>query len=95
VDYYLGITGQPIRNDWIQDQDKWYWLNAAGVMVTSTWYQYKGDWYYLNADGVMLKGTLIAESGNCLDSEGKMDVEPVMHTPDQDGALRWPGLANQ
>ncbi|WP_349946889.1 hypothetical protein ABFV83_00560 [Lacrimispora sp. BS-2] len=64
------------------------------MMVTSTWYQYKGGWYYLNADGVMLKGTLIAESGKvyCQDSEGKMIVEPVTLTPDQDGALRYPGL---
>ena len=25
--YYLGDTEQPIRNDWLQDQDKWDWLN--------------------------------------------------------------------
>jgi N-acetylmuramoyl-L-alanine amidase len=93
--FYMGDTGLPVRNDWIQDQDKWYWFNAAGVMVTSTWYQYKGDWYYLGADGVMLKGTLIAEAGKvyCLDGEGKMVVEPVTLTPDKDGALRYPGLA--
>jgi glucan-binding YG repeat protein len=64
-------------------------------MITNTWYKYKGGWYYLNADGVMLKGTLIAESGKvyCLDGEGKMTTEPVTLTPDQDGALQYPGLA--
>ncbi|WP_349945029.1 hypothetical protein [Lacrimispora sp. BS-2] len=52
-------------------------------------------WYYLNTDGVMLKGTLIAESGKvfCLDGEGKMVVESVTLTPDQDGALQFPVLA--
>lgn len=93
--YYNGDTGLPVRNDWVQDQDKWYWFNAAGIMVTNTWYQYKSSWYYLNADGAMLKGTLIAESGKvyCLDGEGKMIVEPVTLTPGDDGALQWPGLA--
>ena len=93
--YYNGDTGLPVRNDWIQDQDRWYWFDGAGMMVTSTWYQYKGGWYYLNADGVMLKGSLIAESGMvyCLDDEGKMVVEPVILTPDQNGALQYPGLA--
>lgn len=93
--FYLGDTGLPVRNDWVKDQDKWYWFNGAGIMVTNTWYQFKGGWYYLNADGVMLKGTLIAESGKvyCLDGEGKMVVEPVTFTPDKDGALRYTGLA--
>ncbi|WP_312502414.1 N-acetylmuramoyl-L-alanine amidase [Lacrimispora sp.] len=93
--YYNGDTSLTIRNDWFQYQDKWYWFNGAGIMITNTWYQYKGGWYYLNADGVMLKGTLIAESGKvyCLDGEGKMTTEPVTLTPDQDGVLQYPGLA--
>ncbi|MDR7813404.1 N-acetylmuramoyl-L-alanine amidase family protein [Lacrimispora sp.] len=94
--FYLGDSGFPVRNDWVKDQDKWYWFNGAGIMVTNTWYQHKGNWYYLNADGVMLKGTLIVESGKvyCLDGEGKMVVEPVMLTPGQDGALQYPGLSS-
>lgn len=92
--FYNGDTGLPVRNDWIQDQDKWYWFDGAGLMVTNTWYQYKGDWYYLGADGAMVKG-LRAVDGEWyyLDKDGKMATEPVTLTPDQDGALRWPGLA--
>jgi len=93
--FYNGDTGLPIRNDWLQDQGKWYCFSGAGMMVTNTWYQYKGGWYYLGSDGVMLKGTLIAESGKvyCLDGEGKMVVEPVVLIPGQDGAFQYPRLA--
>ncbi|MGL6220376.1 MAG: hypothetical protein ACRC36_20185 [Lacrimispora sphenoides] len=39
--FYLGNTGEPIRDTWYLDSDgKWYWFNAAGIMVTNTWYQY-------------------------------------------------------
>ncbi len=91
--FYLGDTGLPIRNNWLQDQDKWYWFDGAGVMVTSTWYQYKGGWYYLGSDGAMVKG-LQALGGKWyyLDEDGKMATEPVTLTPDQDGALQYPGL---
>jgi peptidoglycan L-alanyl-D-glutamate endopeptidase CwlK len=95
--FYLGDTGECVRNNWYHDIEKdiWYWFDGAGIMVTNTWYQHNGGWYYLNADGVMLKGTLIAESGKvyCLDSDGKMIAEPVTLTPDQNGALQYPGLA--
>ncbi|MDR2022932.1 MAG: N-acetylmuramoyl-L-alanine amidase [Hungatella sp.] len=94
--FYNGDTGDCVRNSWHHDKEKdlWYWFDGAGLMVTNKWYQYKGNWYYLGEDGVMLKGTLIAESGKvyCLDSKGKMIVEPVTLTPDQDGALQYPGL---
>lgn len=94
--FYLGDTGQPIRNDWLQDQDKWYWFDGAGMMVTSTWYQYKGEWYYLGADGAMVKG-LQASGGKWyyLDQDGKMATDPVTLTPDHDGVLQYPGLTNQ
>lgn len=92
--FYLGDTGLPVRNDWLQDQDKWYWFNGAGIMVANTWYQYKGGWYYLGSDGAMVKG-LQASGGKWyyLDEDGKMATEPVTLTPDQDGALQHSGLA--
>jgi len=94
--FYLGDTGLSVRNDWLQDQGKWYWFDGAGVMVTSTWYQYKGGWYYLGSDGAMVKG-IQAFGGKWyyLDDDGKMATEPVTLTPDQDGALQYPGLKNQ
>ena len=62
-------------------------------MVTDTWYQYNGSWYYLGQDGAMVKG-LLEDSGKWyyLDQDGRMTTDPVLLIPDQDGALRWPGL---
>ena len=92
--FYLGNTGDCVRNSWYLDTDgKWYWFDGAGHMVVNTWYQYKGDWYYLGADGAMVQG-LQAGGGNYyyLMPDGKMATEPVTLTPDKDGALRWPGM---
>ena len=88
--YYNGDTGLPVRNDWVQDQDKWYWFNAAGIMITNTWYQYNSAWYYMGPDGVMCKSQLVENSGKiyAVDADGKMITEPVKLTPDQDGALQ-------
>lgn len=83
-----------MRNDWIQDQGKWYWFNAAGIMVTNTWYQYNSAWYYLGPDGAMCQSQLVENSGKiyAVDQDGKMITEPVTLAPDQDGALQYPGL---
>ena len=65
-----------------------------GLMVINTWYQYKGSWYYLGSDGAMVKGQqTIDGKWYIMDEDGKMVTEPVILTPDQDGALHWPGLA--
>ncbi len=92
--YYLDDTGEPIRNAWYEDNGRWYWFDGAGMMVTDTWYRYKGDWYYLGSDGVMVKGQqTIDGKWYIMDDEGRMQTEPITLTPDQNGALRWPGLA--
>ena len=64
------------------------------MMVHDTWYKYKDHWYYLGADGAMVTGQqTIDGKWYIMDTEGRMIVDPVILTPDQDGALRWPGLA--
>ncbi len=95
--YYNGDTGLPVRNDWVQVDGKWYWFNATGIMVTNTWYHYNVVWYYLGPDGAMCQSQLVENSGliYAVDSDGKMITEPVTLKPDQNGALQWPGLANQ
>ena len=92
--YYNGDTGLQVRNDWVQVDGKWYWFNASGVMVINTWYQYSSAWYYLGPDGVMCQSQLVENSGKiyAVDAEGKMITEPITLTPDQDGALQYPGL---
>lgn len=91
--YYLG-NGQPVRNDWYWHEGKWYWFDGAGMMVSNVWYKYKDHWYYLGADGAMVTGQqTIDGKWYIMDDQGRMITEPVTLTPDQDGALRWPGLA--
>lgn len=89
--FYNGDTGLPVRNDWVNDGDKWYWFNAAGMMVTNTWYQNNKAWYYLGPDGAMYQSQLVENSGKiyAVDAGGKMVTEPVILTPGQDGVLRY------
>lgn len=94
--FYLGNTGETVRNSWYLDTDgKWYWFNAAGIMVTNTWYKYNSVWYYLGSDGAMCQSQLVENSGKiyAVDAEGKMITEPITLTPDQDGALQYPGIS--
>lgn len=93
--FYLGDTGLCVRNSWYLDADgAWYWFDGAGRMVCDVWYQYKGCWYYLGSDGAMRTGLqCIDGSWYYLNQEGKMATKPVLLTPDQDGALLYPGLA--
>lgn len=93
--FYLGDTGECVRNSWYLDEDgQWYWFDGSGRMVSNVWYQYNGGWYYLGADGAMLKGQqTIDGKWYIMDSDGRMVTEAVTLTPDQDGALQWPGLA--
>ena len=87
-------AGEYIRNAWQQDGDKWYWFDGAGMMVHDTWYQYKGSWYYLGSDGAMVKGLqTIGGKWYYMDTEGCMATKPVVLTPDQNGALKYPGLS--
>ena len=95
--FYNGDTGECVRNDWHHDEEKnfWYWFNAAGIKVTNTWYQYNSAWYYLGPDGAMCQSQLVENSEKiyAVDSDGRMITEPVTLTPDQDGALQYPGLS--
>ncbi len=92
--YYPDGSGQCVRNGWWDAGDAWYWFDGAGMMVHDTWYQHNGDWYYLGSDGAMVKGLQDVEGKwYYLDEQGRMATEPITLTPDQDGALRWPGLA--
>ncbi len=40
-----------------------------------------------------MTGTNMTANGTGLDDEGRIIVEPVVLTPDADGALQWLGLA--
>ena len=92
--YYRDGSGRCVRDAWWRDGDKWYWFDGAGMMVHDTWYRYNGDWYYLSPDGAMAKGLqTVGGKWYYLDNNGRMATEPVVLTPDQDGALQYPGLS--
>ena len=42
-------------NEWIKDNDNWYYIGNDGFMKTG-WQQIKGYWYYLDQSGVMQNG---------------------------------------
>ena len=92
--YYNGDTGLPVRNDWVEDQGKWYWFNAAGIMVTNTWYQYNAAWYYLGPDGAMCQSQLVENSGKiyAVDADGKMVTGEILLSTLSDGTLQYKGL---
>ena len=87
-------SGKHVTNAWYEDNGKWYWFDGAGKMVHDVWYQYKGSWYYLGSDGAMVKGLqTIGGKWYYMDKEGRMATKPVVLTPDQNGALKYPGLS--
>ena len=87
-------SGKHVTNAWYEDNGKWYWFDGAGKMVHDVWYQYKGSWYYLGSDGAMVKGLqTIGGKWYYMDTEGRMATKPVVLTPDQNGALKYPGLS--
>lgn len=54
--FYLGNTGNYVKNDWYETNGQWYWFNDSGFMVTDTWKTGSdGRWYYLTAAGPMAR----------------------------------------
>lgn len=93
--YYNGDTGLPVKNDWVQSDNKWYWFDGSGIMVTNVWYQYNGAWYFLGADGSMCQSQLVADAGKiyAVDTDGKMVTDKVLVSTLADGSLQYEGLA--
>lgn len=93
--YHLGSAAHYVRNDWYQTPDNnWYWFDANGIMVTNAWYFYKDKWYYLGANGAMVEG--IQKMDNkwyFFNKDGTLATTPVVLTPGDDGALKYPGVA--
>lgn len=82
-----------VSGGWHQQGDDWYYMNPDGSMAVG-WIRHKDAWYYLGDDGAMCTGQVTVDGKwYVMDNAGRMIVEPVTLTPDQDGALQWPGLA--
>ena len=55
--YKFDSEGYILTNEWIAQEDKWYWLKADGAMAKG-WQLINGKWYFFNEDGAMHEGWL-------------------------------------
>ncbi len=77
--FYLGDTGEYVKNNWYRDGENWYWFDGAGYMAKDTWKTGSdGKWYYLNSNGAMAKNQWViwkeelyraTEDGSMLDGK--------------------------
>lgn len=89
--FYLGNTGNYVKNDWYKDEEKWYWFDDAGHMVRNTWKTGADEkWYYLTADGSMAKDQWIIWKGKLYRAteDGSMFQGTITLSTDEDGALK-------
>lgn len=92
--FYLGDTGDPVRNNWYQDGDDWYWFDGAALMVHDTWKtDSKGVWYYLGSDGAMERDTWVIWKQELyrLNPDGSLFEGALELVTDEKGALKTGG----
>lgn len=73
--FYLGDTGNPVRNDWHKDHGgRWSWFDASGYAVWNTWHKYEENWYWFGPDCYLYSGQWITdkEKQYYLTSDGEM-----------------------
>ncbi len=88
--FYLGNTGEPVRNNWYKDGENWYWFDGAGMMVSNTWKtDSAGMWYYLGENGAMKKDTWVVWKNELyrLKEDGSMFEGSIYLMSDFKGAL--------
>lgn len=98
---HYDVTGKICPNPYVYNTTAHTWaefkaaLEEPAAEFKSGWSQEDGGWrYYLGDDGAMCRGQVTVDGKwYVMDNAGRMIVDPVVLTPDQDGALRWPGLA--
>ncbi|MCI9162166.1 MAG: hypothetical protein HFG59_02755 [Lachnospiraceae bacterium] len=95
--FYLGNTGEPVRNEWYLDGEDWYWFDEAGMMVAENWKTGSdGKWYFLGSDGAMVKNQWVVWKGELyrLTGDGSLFKGEVCLRTDEKGAL-LPAEENQ
>jgi len=88
--FYLGNTGEPVRNDWYQDGWNWYWFDGNGLMVSDTWKTGSdGRWYYLKPDGAMAVSQWVPWKGQLyrVTEDGSLFFGAMCLETDEEGAL--------
>ncbi len=88
--FYLGNTGEPVRNDWYEDGGDWYWFDGAGMMVHDNWKTGgDGKWYYLNTNGAMAWNQWVQWRGGLywMTQDGSMFEGQMCLETNEEGAL--------
>ena len=70
--WYFMLTGTTryVAENWLYDNQKWYYFDHWGYMYRNAWINYKGDSYYVGADGAMWYNARPPD-GYWVDSNGK------------------------
>lgn len=55
--YKFDSEGYILTNEWIAQEDKWYWLKSDGSMAKG-WQNINDKWYFFHEDGSMHEGWL-------------------------------------
>ncbi len=88
--YYLGNTGNPVKNDWHKSGRDWYWFDGAGFMIHNDWKTGSdGKWYYLKENGAMAKDEWAIWKGELyrLTEDGSLFEGGLCLNTDEKGAL--------
>lgn len=88
--FYLGNTGEPVRNDWYQDGGDWYWFDGAGMMIQNDWKTGSdGRWYFLGSSGAMVRSQWVVWKGELyrMTGDGSMYQGAICLQSDEKGAL--------
>ena len=59
-----------VADNWLYDNQKWYYFDHWGYMYRNAWINYKGDSYYVGADGKMWTNAKTPD-GYWVDGNGK------------------------
>ena len=70
--WYFMLTGTTryVAENWLYDNQKWYYFDHWGYMYRNAWINYKGDSYYVGDDGAMWYNARTPD-GYWVDSNGK------------------------
>ncbi|MEW8957168.1 NlpC/P60 family protein [Clostridium sp.] len=81
--------GNYIYNEWVYDNNKYYYFNNSGYMESDNWVWSNGKCYYLNSDGVMETDKWIWDSKTQawyhVDGNGAMDTNTWLWDNDSVG----------
>ena len=82
--FYLGDTGNYVKNDWYLDSVGYAWFDGNGMAIHDTWYQYKDQWYYFGSDCYMVSAQWIEYEGNqyYLTVDGSMATNTYIKSKD-------------